>query len=569
LRPPPRRSAAHLAGLARPEAGTTTPVPACANEVCRLRGVHGSYFSALSVRTVLPHMRASPVRLGTRVSPPRLTPAVIAAAVRLDPRTGRRCRKHRHGQHPDSRFTQKSHKAGTGGNRRGPEPCGEALRVTRTAERRRPVSTAVCRQQAFATPREARAACRFPWFGRDGKRRPCRSPRCPDPLCRRKHAEKESAVLVRSFRDRPPDYCFTLKVEDGECIPDVLMAAYLKCFTQRFRDFRKSSGAEMEYDIRLEFDERGRPHGHLTVITSLGWTAWKMKQLVRVWWAASCQDRPVKVYGDVVYSTPAHARYVTKNLKDRSGVFPPPDDWNGRSCRLNWRSRGFLSKRKATLWREQIAEWYRPEPESAAPRDADAHDPTATQPTTAVAGRPADSSRDARPRLCGIFRRESREFAQQPVRAHPDRRPTQPSSPRHRWAVRGWQADVVGGPGLHALARDATPRRPRGPPFRGQRGPVGVPQSDQAPGTASATAGVTTRRTMSVHGLGVAPGNRALQPGPPLQRRRPGQVGRLASRPPSRLGPGTRSLPVEQVPPGELRVRWENGEKSSPAPRDE
>jgi hypothetical protein len=200
--------------------------------------------------------------------------------------------------------------------------------------------------------------CRFKRFSKEGKPLPCRSPRCPCSACRRKHAEKESAILTRSFKDKPPDYCFTLKIEDDKHTPDGRMASYLKPFVQRFRDYRKANGVEIEYDIRLEFDQYGQPHAHLTVITALNWSKWKMKDMVRGWWSSSCGGRPVKVYCDRVNDATAHARYVTKNLRDRRGVLPPPDEWDSRKCRLNWRSRNFLVRSKKTLWKEQIEEWF-------------------------------------------------------------------------------------------------------------------------------------------------------------------------------------------------------------------
>ena len=43
----------------------------------------------------------------------------------------------------------------------------------------------------------------------------------------------------------------------------------------------------------------------------------------------------------------------------------PPQEWNGRRCRLVWRSRGFLTKSKDRLWQEQRAEWY-PQPVAGA-----------------------------------------------------------------------------------------------------------------------------------------------------------------------------------------------------------
>jgi hypothetical protein len=194
----------------------------------------------------------------------------------------------------------------------------------------------------------------------DGRPRPCRSPRCPCEACRRKYAEKEAAILKRSFRDRPPDFTFTLKLVDDNDTPDVLMARYLRTFTQKVRDFRKAEGVVLEYDIRIEFRNQ-QPHAHLTVITSLDWSRNSIKELVKGWWAMSCPDRQTAVYCDRVRNVPGLANYVTKNVKDRSKVEMPPQEWNGRRCRLVWRSRAFLTKSKDCLWQEQRAEWY-PQP---------------------------------------------------------------------------------------------------------------------------------------------------------------------------------------------------------------
>ena len=203
--------------------------------------------------------------------------------------------------------------------------------------------------------------CKHKSFYPNGRPRPCRSPRCPCDACRRKHAEKEAAVLRRLFRDRPPDFCFTLKLVDDNDTCDGQMADYLRTFTQKIRDFRKAELAEMEYDIRLEFRHQ-RPHAHLTVITDLNLSRNTIKELVKGWWATSCSGRPTSVYCDRVKTVVGHANYVTKNVKDRNWVEMPPQDWNGRRCRLVWRSRGFLTKNKELLWQEQRAEWY-PQPE--------------------------------------------------------------------------------------------------------------------------------------------------------------------------------------------------------------
>ena len=69
-------------------------------------------------------------------------------------------------------------------------------------------------------------------------------------------------------------------------------------------------------------------------------------------------DRLTAVCCDRVQNVPGLANYVTKNVKDRSKVEMPLQEWNGRRCRLVWRSRGFLSKSKDRLCQEQRAEWY-------------------------------------------------------------------------------------------------------------------------------------------------------------------------------------------------------------------
>ncbi len=84
-------------------------------------------------------------------------------------------------------------------------------------------------------------------------------------------------------------------------------------------------------------------------------------ELVKGWWAMSCSDRQTAVYCDQVRNVLGLANYVTKNLKDRSKVEMPPQEWNGRKCRLVWRSRGFLTKSKEDLWKELRAKWY-PQP---------------------------------------------------------------------------------------------------------------------------------------------------------------------------------------------------------------
>lgn len=183
-----------------------------------------------------------------------------------------------------------------------------------------------------------------------------------------KYAQKEAAILRRSFRDRPPDFNFTLRLTDDQPTSDRELATCLKRLTQRIRDLRKAEQATFDYYINIEFKE-GEPHMHMTVITSLAWSVHTMKMIVKAMWSSSCPERQTTaVYCDRVHNVIGLANYLPKNIKDRSRVETPPEAWNSRTCRLVWCSRGFLTKRKADLWREQCQEWY-PQPAVAQPLD--------------------------------------------------------------------------------------------------------------------------------------------------------------------------------------------------------
>ena len=220
----------------------------------------------------------------------------------------------------------------------------------------------------------------------DGRPKPCRSQRCPCEACRRKYAQKEAAVLRRSFRDKRPDYNLTLRLTDDQPKNDRQLAGYLKKFTQKVRDLRKALQASIEYYINIEFSD-GQPHLHMTVITSLDWTISKMKAVVKEWWSSSCPDRQITaVYCDTIHNAIGLANYLPKNLKDRRPVEMPPEAWNSRTCRLVWLSRGFLTKRKSDLWREQCQEWY-PQP-AAAPQTKTVTLAASLSPTDARYDRP-------------------------------------------------------------------------------------------------------------------------------------------------------------------------------------
>ena len=198
--------------------------------------------------------------------------------------------------------------------------------------------------------------CKFLRFAPNGDVILCGRARCPNLECQRKYARKESSILTRSFAERPPNYFAVLKFDDAEVTPCGVMAKYLARFTQQVRDYRKATRVALEYDGRLEFDMYGQPHAHFLFITPAMWPEGG-KTLIRQWWSLACQ-RPVKVHCSLVESDIAVAKYVTKDLKDRGRVRLPPSEWNGRKCRLNWQSRGFLARSKKAIWGEVVSRWY-------------------------------------------------------------------------------------------------------------------------------------------------------------------------------------------------------------------
>ena len=208
---------------------------------------------------------------------------------------------------------------------------------------------------------------------RDGRPRPCRSPYCASDRCRSKGAEKDSAIMMRSFKDRPPDFASVLRFSDDKSTSAGTMQACLKTFTQKLTNYRKSTGITIEYDIRIEF-VHGEPHCHLTLITSAPWTDRRVKKLIRSWWVKSCPQRRVGVYAKRIRDVVGYAKYIAKHVKKRGSVERPPPGWNGKTCRLVRTSNGFLSGPKPSLWKEQCEEWYpkTSRPKSGAASESDA-----------------------------------------------------------------------------------------------------------------------------------------------------------------------------------------------------
>ncbi len=148
-------------------------------------------------------------------------------------------------------------------------------------------------RKARSRPAADNKGCWDKRFTARGSPIPCRSPRCPSPWCRQKYPEKEAAILARLFAAQSPQYCLTLKITDDEPTSTRMLASYLRPFSQRFRDYRKSSENELEYDARVEFDKDFQPHVHATLRGGPGRTAREVKAVIREWWSNACRGRPV------------------------------------------------------------------------------------------------------------------------------------------------------------------------------------------------------------------------------------------------------------------------------------
>jgi hypothetical protein len=151
----------------------------------------------------------------------------------------------------------------------------------------------------------------------------------------------------------------TLELTDGQPTGARQVNRYLTNFTQRVRDYRKAHQVTLEYYLAVEF-KNGQPHMHVAVITSLDLTVCQLKALVRQWWSSSCPERQMAVHCTKVCNVIGLANYLPKFVRDRRLVEMPPQPWSSYTCRLVWYSRGFFAKKKTTLWREQLQEWYPP-----------------------------------------------------------------------------------------------------------------------------------------------------------------------------------------------------------------
>ncbi len=159
-------------------------------------------------------------------------------------------------------------------------------------------------------------------------------------------------------------------------------------FHEKLRDnIKRKHGCNFAYRYFGEFDADQRVHSHYVVMTDAPLNVAGIKAvfrdlLAKVWerigpdmppslrdghedffwdtprWLAITATDPLdwSVYCDTPRSLAALARYLPKNLRDRSGVQPVPDGWPLRTRG----GRGFFGQPMADYWRETYRAWYSP-----------------------------------------------------------------------------------------------------------------------------------------------------------------------------------------------------------------
>ena len=203
----------------------------------------------------------------------------------------------------------------------------------------------------------AYAKCKFKRYTRDGRPIPCLNARCPNPLCRRKGAEKHSIINQRSVGTNPPKWCVVLRVDDKLPLDIVLLNTYLGNLFDRFRYYRKSTGDVLEYASFTHYKNQ-RPHTHLSLIAPDSWTVKEAKAKLKEWWRKSCDGRKVSVYVAEIRNVVAKIKYVTGDVMNREKYEKPPRSENGKRSKLVRISNGYLSGNAEAIWKEHIAELY-------------------------------------------------------------------------------------------------------------------------------------------------------------------------------------------------------------------
>lgn len=169
-------------------------------------------------------------------------------------------------------------------------------------------------------------------------------------------------------------------------------------FHEKLRDnFRRKFNCLLRYKFFDEFDDREQVHAHYLFMTDCPLDAGdfkaKVRELLEKTWRHVEKDMPLSlkpqddefhwatpswlvvddalnwsVYCDEVHNLTGLAKYLPKDLQDRSRVRPIPEGWPLRTRG----GRDFFGKRATDYWRDTYAEWYPPAPQQheAPPQEA-------------------------------------------------------------------------------------------------------------------------------------------------------------------------------------------------------
>jgi hypothetical protein len=150
-----------------------------------------------------------------------------------------------------------------------------------------------------------------------------------------------SGALRRSFEVLPPTHFVRVTMLDP-------MAP--KELTRRVRNFlRRLRRHGCEYFALNEW-RQGKRHHHVLVRTAGELT----RTIVVALWRASCQGAKGTSYCQPLRNPDGAARYVAKDLRDRSKKEIPPAEFGGR---LFSSSKQFFTKPLKVLMKEVVEEW--------------------------------------------------------------------------------------------------------------------------------------------------------------------------------------------------------------------
>jgi hypothetical protein len=168
-------------------------------------------------------------------------------------------------------------------------------------------------------------------------------------------------------------------------------------FHEKIRDnIRRKYKCLLFYRFYDEFDERQQVHSHYIFLTDAPLDKYEFKEIIRrllakvwryvektpptflmpgdedffwdtpAWLVVEGDEFDWSVYCDTPHNLTGLARYLPKDLKDRSKVHPIPDGW---PCRTRG-GRGFFGKPMAVYWQDTYRAWY---PASASPEGPSYH----------------------------------------------------------------------------------------------------------------------------------------------------------------------------------------------------